>query len=148
MSNRTWFRASLVAVALASAALHLRAADDADSASAGGGERFFEMRTYYASPGKLDALNARFREHTNDLFVKHGMELIGYWTPVEGEGAKNTLIYILAYPDRESREKSWKSFVEDPEWKIAKAASEADGTPLAAKVESVFLKPTDYSPIK
>ena len=51
-------------------------------------ERFFEMRTYIAAPGKLDALNARFRDHTNKLFVKHDMELIGYWTPAEGRRPK------------------------------------------------------------
>src|SRR5262245_56251241 len=59
-------------------------------------ERFFEMRTYTAAPGKLDDLHARFRNHTNKLFQKHGMTLIGYWTPAEGEGSKNTLVYILA----------------------------------------------------
>jgi hypothetical protein len=110
-------------------------------------ERFFEMRTYIAAPGKLDALNARFRNHTNKLFVKHGMELIGYWTPTEGNAADNTLIYILAYPSKEAREKSWKAFQEDPDWKKVRQETEAAGK-LVEKVESVYLKPTDYSPIK
>ena len=110
-------------------------------------QRFFEMRTYVAAPGKLDALNARFRSHTNKLFVKHGMELIGYWTPTEGPSAQNTLVYILAYPDKESREKSWKAFLADPEWHKARDASEVNGK-LVEKVESVFLQPTDYSPIR
>jgi NIPSNAP len=118
-------------------------ADDKPAAK----ERFFEMRTYIAAPGKLDALNARFRNHTNKLFVKHGIELIGYWTPTEGAAASNTLIYMLAYPSKESREKAWKAFQEDPEWKAAREASEVDGK-LVEKVDSVFLKPTDYSPIK
>jgi hypothetical protein len=110
-------------------------------------ERLFEMRTYTTAPGKLDGLHARFRDHTNKLFQKHGMTLIGYWTPAEGEGAKNTLVYILAYPDKEAREKAWKAFQDDPEWKKARADSEVNGA-LVAKVESVFLKPTDYSPIR
>jgi hypothetical protein len=110
-------------------------------------ERLFEMRTYHTHEGRLDALNARFRDHTNKLFVKHGMELIGYWTPTDGDKAKNTLVYILAYPGREAREKSWKAFNADPEWKAAREASEKDGK-IVSKVESVFLKPTDYSPIK
>lgn len=110
-------------------------------------ERFFEMRTYIAAPGKLDALNARFRNHTNKLFTKHGMELVGYWTPTDGPAAQNTLVYILAYPDRDTREKSWKAFLDDPEWKKVKAESEKDGA-LVEKIESVFLRPTDYSPIK
>src|SRR4051812_11643425 len=110
-------------------------------------ERLFEMRTYTATEGKLDALHARFRDHTNKLFVKHGMELIGYWTPADGEKSKNTLVYILAYPSREARDASWKAFSADPEWKAAREASEKDGK-IVAKTESVFLKPTDYSPMK
>ena len=128
----------------AAAAFLLGAAFAADKPK----ERYFEMRTYVTSPGKLDALHARFRDHTNKLFEKHGMTLIGYWTPSEGEEAKNTLIYILAYPDKESRKKSWDAFQEDPEWKKVKAETEAKG-PIVAQVKpSLFLKPTDYSPIK
>ncbi len=119
----------------------------ATAADAKPAERYFEMRTYTAADGKLDELHKRFREHTNALFVKHGMELVGYWTPAEGEESKNTLVYILAYPDKESREKSWKEFQADPEWVTAKAASEVNGK-LVTHVESKFLKPTDYSPIK
>jgi hypothetical protein len=112
-----------------------------------GKERVFELRTYTAAEGKLDALNARFRDHTNKLFVKHGIELVGYWTPTDGEKAKNTLIYILAHASREAAAKSWKEFQDDPEWKAARAESEKDGK-LTTKVESVFMKPTDYSPMK
>jgi hypothetical protein len=109
-------------------------------------ERLFELRIYTAHPGKLEALHQRFRDHTNRLFQKHGMELVGYWTPVEGDEAKDTLIYVLAYPDRESREKSWKAFQADPAWQKARDESHKDG-PLVKKVESKFLAPTDYSPI-
>ena len=104
----------------------------------------------------MDALNARFRDHTNKLFEKHGMQLVGYWSPLPGPDAKdaeaaaaaeNTLIYILAYPDLESREKSWKAFRDDPDWKKAAAESEKDGA-IVKGVEFKFMKPTDYSPIK
>lgn len=109
--------------------------------------RVFEMRTYTTHPGRLDALHTRFREHTNYIFVKHGMSLIGYWTPAEGPKSENTLVYILAYPSMAAREASWKAFREDPAWKAAQAASEADGK-IVSGVESVFLNPTDYSPIR
>ena len=33
----------------------------------------FEMRTYTAHPGRLDALMRRFRDHTTRIFEKHGM---------------------------------------------------------------------------
>ena len=109
-------------------------------------ERVFEMRTYTALPGRLDALHKRFRENTNSIFVRHGMSLIGYWTPSEGPEANNTLVYILAYPSMAAREASWKAFREDPAWKSAQAASEKDGK-IVEKVESKFLTPTDYSPL-
>lgn len=122
----------------------VQSAAAADEPSSG---RLFEMRTYVANDGKMADLHKRFREHTNKLFVKHGMELIGYWTPVDGADAANTLVYILAYPNKESREKSWKGFMADPDWQAAYKASHAAG-PLVKKVESKFLNPTDYSPIK
>lgn len=120
------------------------AAHAAEEKSADGKERFFEMRTYYCNEGKLDALNARFRNHTNRLFQKHGIELVGYWTPVD---KADVLVYILAYPSKEAREKSWKAFQDDADWKKAKEESEKNGA-LVKKVESVYMKPTDYSPIK
>jgi hypothetical protein len=110
-------------------------------------ERVFELRTYTAMPGRLDALHKRFREHTNALFVKHGMSLIGYWTPTEGPTAGNTLVYILAYPSKAAREASWKAFREDADWIKARDESEKDGK-IVEKVEWVFLSPTDYSPIR
>jgi hypothetical protein len=111
-------------------------------------DRVFEMRTYYTLEGRLPALNKRFREHTCELFKKHGMENIGYWTPVnEKDGKDEKLVYILAYPSMEAREASWKAFHADPEWKKVQAESEADGK-IVKNVESVFLNPTDYSLIK
>jgi hypothetical protein len=105
--------------------------------------RVFEMRTYYAAPGKLDALNARFRDHTCKLFEKHGMTNIGYWMPIENPDSK--LVYVLAYPSMEAREKSWKEFGADPDWKKAQSESEKDGK-LVTKVEQIYFKAQDYSP--
>ncbi len=106
-------------------------------------EACFEMRTYYTNEGKLDALNERFRQHTTALFTRHGMTNIGYWMPVENPERK--LIYLLSYPNSGAREAAWKAFVADPEWIAAKAASEVDG-PLVAKIDSVLLAQTDFSP--
>ena len=128
----------------------LRAADAAGGqAPTQAGERVFEMRTYHASPGKLDALHKRFRDHTLRLFEKHGITSIAYWTPIEGQkGHGEVLVFVLAYPDAATKEKAWNAFAADPEWQAAKKASEADGTPLAAKAESVLMKGSDYSPMK
>jgi len=105
--------------------------------------RCYELRVYYAAPGKLDELNTRFRDHTCKLFEKHGIANIGYWTPIDK--SEDKLIYLLAYPSREARETSWKAFMADPDWQSAYKASEANGK-LVTKFESTFLAATDYSP--
>ena len=138
--NFTTLSLSILLVSVCSAAM-VRAEDKP------GENRIFEMRTYTAAPGKLEALHARFRDHTNKLFTKHGMTMIGYWTPSEGDKKDNTLIYILAYPNKEAATKAWAAFRADPDWIKAKDASEVNGK-LVDKVESVFMNPTDYSPAK
>jgi hypothetical protein len=105
--------------------------------------RCFELRIYYAAPGKLDDLNARFRNHTMQIFEKHGMVNVGYWVPIDNPD--NKLIYLLAFPSRDTAKKSWQEFFADPEWQKVQKESEANGK-LVAKVESTFLSATDYSP--
>jgi hypothetical protein len=105
--------------------------------------RLFELRIYYAAPGKLDDLHARFRQHTTALFEKHGMENLGYWVPLDNKD--NKLVYMLAYPSKEAREASWKAFMSDPDWQKAHKESEANGK-LVNKVETIFMKAADYSP--
>src|SRR5512138_146852 len=105
--------------------------------------RFFELRTYYAAQGKLEDLQARFRNHTLRLFEKHGMVNIGYWVPLTN--AENKLIYLLAYPSREARQQAWKEFGADPAWQAVVKESERNGK-LVSKAESVFLTATDFSP--
>ena len=98
--------------------------------------------------GQAQALHSRFRDHTNRLFKKHGIEFVGYWTPQDKDAGKaNTLIYILAYPSREAAAASWKAFQADPEWQKAREESHKNGV-IVKEVKSVFLDPTDYSPIK
>ena len=109
--------------------------------------RVFEVRTYTTHEGKLEDLHRRFRNHTMRLFEKHGMTNIAYWTPREGPTSGNTLIYVLAYPDREAAERSWKAFRSDPEWNRVRTESEASGR-IIANIDSVFLNATDYSPIQ
>ncbi len=113
--------------------------------SPGKDSRCFELRIYYAdaAPGKLDDLNARFRNHTLKLFEKHGMTSLGYWMPMDNPD--NQLIYLLAYPSRDAARKSWQEFGADPDWKEVVKQTEANGR-LVTKVESTYLAATDFSP--
>jgi hypothetical protein len=120
--------------------------------SKGTGPRTFELRIYKTPPGRLDALNARFRDHTLNLFSKHGMTNFGYWTPMDEKSKSNTLIYILAHKSREAAAESFANFRKDPDWVAARKASEekAGGSLTLATngVTSIFMTPTDYSPTR
>jgi hypothetical protein len=112
-----------------------------------GQNRVFELRTYTCNEGKLEALKARFRDHTIEIFKRHGMESIGYWVPQDPARSQNTLIYIISHANREQAVKNWAAFSADPEWKKVAAASEANGK-IVAHVDSVFMDPADFSPLK
>ena len=116
-------------------------------AQAAAANRVFELRTYTAPEGKLDALHSRFRDHTLRIFAKHGMSNVVYLKPLDAPLSQNTLIYLLAHQSREAAKKSWADFVADPEWKKVAAESQVNGR-IVEKVESVFAEPTEYSPMK
>jgi len=128
-------------------ALPLRAATAAASAKAAAADRVFEIRTYTVAPGQLPLLHKRFREHTMQLFEKHGMTNVVYFTPVDTALSQTTLVYVLAYPNREAATKAWADFRTDPEWKQVTTASDAEGLKVL-KAQSMFVNPTDFSPMK
>jgi hypothetical protein len=145
ISMKTLFHVVVTsAVAMAGLALSATVISAADQAS---GEKVYELRIYKTNPGKLPALHTRFREHTCQLFKKHGIELIGFWTPTEGPEAKDRVYYIVAFPSVAAQKKAWEAFESDPEWLRAKAESQTHGV-LVKEVISKNMKATDYSPIR
>jgi hypothetical protein len=102
-----------------------------------------EIRTYTANPGKLEALVTRMRDGETGLFEKHGMKNVLHAI----DAPSNVYIYIVRHESRESADKSWESFRADPKWIALRAASETNG-PLVGKVESRFVAPTSFSPLK
>ena len=105
----------------------------------------YELRVYHAAAGKLPALLKRFREHTVEIFKRHGMKSVAYWTPLDEPDKSNTLIYILYHPSREAAAANWKAFQDDPEWKRVHEQSEVNGK-LVDKVDSTYMALTDFSP--
>ena len=138
---------SLVVLGAGSFASHAADEKSEKPGAKKGDNRVFELRTYYAAPGKLKALESRFRDHTIKLFEKHGITIVGFWTDMNAKEGEEKLIYILAYPSKDAAAKSWKDFRDDSEWKKVFAESEKDGK-LVSKVDSVYMNPTDYSPVK
>ena len=109
--------------------------------------KVFELRIYTATPGNLDNLHARFRDHTTRIFGNHGMKVVGYWTPTSEEESENTLVYMLEHASQDAADASWRAFGQDPEWARVAEASNANGQILAG-IESRYMKATDYSPMK
>ncbi len=105
----------------------------------------YELRIYTVHPGRMGALQARFRDHTVTLFEKHGIKNIGYWTNVIG-GASDELWYMVAFENLGDRQKAWASFGADPDWQKARADSEKDG-PIVLRIENRIMAPTNFSPL-
>lgn len=97
-------------------------------------------------------MHSRFRDHTLGLFRKHGITNLGCYQPVAGQpAAGETLLYFLTHKDAAAAQESWDAFRADPIWVAVKKASEgAAGGSLTVPggVKSIFLKPTDFSPVK
>jgi hypothetical protein len=104
--------------------------------------RCFELRTYTVREGggNIDVLHSRFRDHTNALFKKHGMTIVGFWQPV---AKPDQLIYILVYKDAAARDAAWAAFQADPEWVKVRTAMA-----VTLQVDNVFMSATDYGPVK
>ena len=110
-------------------------------------QRIYELRMYHVNEGKMDALVARFGDHTDAIFKRHNMQSIGYWVPEDAPYSQNLFVYILEHPNREEARKNWAAFQADPEWKKVKAESETQG-PLTNQIDSYFMDPTNFSALK
>ena len=106
----------------------------------------YELRVYTAMPGRLPDVLARFRDHTVDIWNRMGIRQLGYWTTAIGPDS-NVLTYMLVWDSMADREAKWAKFVADPEWVRVRTTSEASG-PIVAKMDSSFLAPTSFSPLK
>jgi NIPSNAP len=146
MKARSWmasgFLAGLLSVALVICTVFAAAVVDGQAKN-----RVFELRTYTAHPGKFVAMQARFRDHIIPLFKKHNLNVVGFWVYADPPGSENTLVYILAHESREAAKKNWDAFQADPVRLKVWAETEKDG-PINLKVDSVYINPIDFSPIK
>jgi hypothetical protein len=110
-------------------------------------QHVYELRLYHVNEGKMDALIARFGDHTDAIFRRHNMKSIGFWRPEDAPYSQNLFVYILEHPSREEAQKNWAAFQADPEWKKVKADFELQG-PLADHIDSYFMDPTSFSALK
>jgi hypothetical protein len=105
-------------------------------------DRVFELDIYHVTPGKVRALEARFRDAAK-LQAKHGLNVIGYWVPRGDPAWDNTFVYLLAHSSRAQADQQWDAFHADPEFKKFLDAERAE--PLIERVDTVYMRATDYS---
>jgi hypothetical protein len=110
-------------------------------------QHVYELRMYHVREGRLDALKARFGDHTDLIFKRHNMKSIGYWVPEGKPDSQKLFVYILEHSNRQEAEKNWADFQADPEWKKVKAESEANG-PLVDHIDRYYMDPTSFSALK
>jgi hypothetical protein len=111
--------------------------------------RIFELRIYHAVPGKGPALEAVFRDASKVMAV-HDINVVGYWVPNEDPAWKDTFIYIVAHPSREEAKKNWDSLHADPVFRpyVEAAKPLIDKVGKVFRVDEVYMRPTDFSPMQ
>jgi hypothetical protein len=109
-------------------------------------DRVFELRVYHTVPGKVSALVSRFRDTASKLLAKHDLDAVGYWVPEDAPASDNTFIYILAHPSREQAKKNLDAMRADPGFQEMVKSEQADK--LVERVDSTYMHPTDFSPIR
>jgi hypothetical protein len=110
-----------------------------------GSDRVLELRVYHAVPGKVPALEERFRDAA-PLIAKHDLQVVGYWVPVEGGTYENTFVWIVAHRSREEAKKNWREFHADPAFQKYIKSEQAEK--LIEKVDVAFMRPTDFSQLR
>ena len=108
--------------------------------------RVFELRVYHVVPGKLPALESRFRDTTSKLLAKHDLKVVGDWVPEGAPDWNNTFVDILVHPSQEEAKKNWDAMMADPEFQEVIKSEQA--SKLVEKIDSTYMRPTDFSPLK
>jgi len=108
--------------------------------------RVFELRVYHVVPGKLPALESRFRDTTSKLLAKHDLKVVGDWIPEGAPDWDNTFVDILVHPSREEAKKNWDAMMADPEFQEVIKSEQANK--LVEKIDSTYMRPTDFSPMR
>jgi len=105
--------------------------------------RVFELRVYHALPGKLPALESRFRDTTSKILARHNLNVVGYWVTDDASASDNAFIWVVAHSSREEGKKNWDAMRADPEFQEVIKAEQNEK--LVEKVDVTQMRPTDFS---
>jgi len=103
-----------------------------------------QLRIYQIFDETKAIFHARFRDHAARIMRRHGFAIAAMW---EARNAQSTeFIYLLKWPDEQSKTTAWAAFMADPEWAEVKRATRPEHGSLVGEIADRTLIPTDYSP--
>ena len=140
-----WALCGIVLVSLVAGSLLTARLAHAEQLKADG-DRIFELRVYHTVPGKVPALESRFRDTTSKLLAKHDLKVVAYWVPESGAGFENTFIFLLAHASREEASKNWNALRADPAFQEMAKSEQTEK--VVERVDVTYMRPSDFSPMK
>lgn len=105
----------------------------------------YEFRRAFAVGGKLGVYKALIADAGLKAFAKHEIEPVGFFDVVIGPGSADEFPYLLRWKSFDERVQKLAALEQDPEWRAAVEAAEADG-PLLVNTHSELWEPTYYRP--
>lgn len=110
--------------------------------------RIFELRTYESVNEKAGRRKIKmFEDGEAAIFKRLGMSPVFFGQTLVGQNLPN-LTYMLAFDDLASREKLWRDFGSDAEWRKLRAQPGLSDAEVVSNINSSILRPLAFSPIR
>ncbi|MEJ2010164.1 MAG: NIPSNAP family protein [Acidobacteriota bacterium] len=111
------------------------------------GKRIFELRTYESSSKNYNLNKVEmFCSGEVDIFVRSGFHPVFFGEKLIGQRMPN-LTYMLSIGSMAERDKAWKAFGADPQWKELTSSPKFSSGPNVVNITNYFLTPAPYSQI-
>lgn len=102
-----------------------------------------QLRIYEIFESNKDAFHARFRDHAARIMKRYGFDIVAMWEAKRRE--RTEFVYLLRWPDGETKARAWKAFMADKEWAEIKKVTRDRGN-LVGDIQDRTLLLADYSP--
>ena len=103
-----------------------------------------QLRIYEIFEHNKAAFHDRFRDHAMRLMRGHGFRFLATWEAKRPE--RTEFVYLLEWPDLATKERAWRDFLADAEWKEIKRVTKAEHGDLVGETEDRVIVATSYSP--
>jgi NIPSNAP protein len=113
-----------------------------------GSPRVFELRRYESqSFATLTRKVGMFNDGEAKIFERLGFRPVFFGETIVGSKLPN-LQYMLSYENLAARDRLWKSFINDLEWKKLSSQPELKDPQVVANITNVILAPLEFSAIR